>query len=327
MKGKIEGFNGGQGGNGVSDEAIAAKSGDIYFISPEQLVEGKGVPNQANLYLWRKGSLRFVASLDHKPVCSSTEIAAGCSDGPVARMQVTPNGDHMAFVVASKIGGYENAGKPEMYTYDPESGQINCASCRPDGRPPVGEVFASQNGLFQTYDGRVFFSTEDPLVARDTNEVEDVYEYTEGRAQLITPGTGMVLKGFNGYAGNQTATGLVSVSANGTDVYFNTVDSLVSQDHNGANFKIYDARTGGGFPAEVAPETCEAADECHGPGVTPPALPPDRTGSAIGNGNLPKQHKKKAHKKKHQKSKHQKKGTGKKGKGNKAKRKGGKHHG
>ena len=310
VKGKIsEGFSGGQGGNCYSDQAIASKSGDIYFSSPEELIAGKGEPGQANLYLWRKGTLRYVTTLKPGRVCTNLELASGCATGPVARMQVTPDGSHMAFVTNSQITGYNNNGKTEMYTYLPETGQITCASCRPDGQPPVGEVLASQNGLFQTYDGRVFFSTEDPLVPRDTNEVEDVYEFTEGRAQLITAGTGMVLKGFNGYTGLQTSTGLVGVSANGTDVYFNSLDSLVTQDHNGAQFKIYDARTGGGFPAELAPERCEAADECHGPGVQAPALPPDRTSSSLGNGNVTKAPAK--HKKKHKKKKHKKKQNGK----------------
>jgi hypothetical protein len=324
VKGKIsEGFSGGQGGNCSSDQAIASKSGDIYFISPEALIAGKGEAGQANLYLWREGTLRLVAALNPKPVCTNLELSSSCSTGPVARMQVTPDGSRMAFVVTSQITGYNNVGKTEMYTYQPETGRIICASCRPDGQPPNGDVLASQNGLFQTYDGRVFFSTEDPLVPRDTNEVEDVYEYTEGRAQLITAGTGMVLKGFNGYTGLQTSTGLISVSANGTDVYFNSLDSLVTQDHNGAQFKIYDARTGGGFPAELAPEKCEAADECHGPGVQEPALPPDRTSSYLGDGNV-KKAKAKKQKKKHHKKKHHK-AAKKKGKQN-AKKQGGKKH-
>ena len=32
-----------------------------------------------------------------------------------------------------------------------------------------------------TNDGRAFFSTDDALVPHDTNELEDVYEYVDGR--------------------------------------------------------------------------------------------------------------------------------------------------
>jgi hypothetical protein len=319
INGQLNGFNGGQGGNGYTDSAIASGSGDIYFTSPESLLEGKGEPGKANLYLYRKGTLRFVTTLDPQPTCTGLELTGACAAGPVARMQVTPDGTHMAFVVQSKITSYDNAGKGEMYTYDPETGRIACASCRPDGQPPTSQLLASQNGLFQTYDGRVFFSTQDPLVPRDTNGVEDIYEYTEGRPQLISSGLGIQFHGYNGFQGLQNAIGLVSVSANGTDVYFATSDSMVTQDHNGAALKIYDARTGGGFPAELTPPNCSAADECHGPGVTPSALPPDRTSAALGLGPKPKSHKAKKHAKRHKKKATKKKGA--------AKKKGRVHHG
>ena len=39
-------------------------------------------------------------------------------------------------------------------------------------------------------DGRVAFSTADPLVEADTNQKIDVYEFVDSHAQLITGGTG-----------------------------------------------------------------------------------------------------------------------------------------
>lgn len=324
---KYSGPISGQGGNGHSDSPIGSGSGDVYFISPEALLEGAGEPGAANLYLYRHGALRFVTALEPNPACSTMEFTGTwCAAGPVARMQITPDGSHMAFVTTSKIGAYENAGHTEMYTYLPESGKIACASCRLDGQPPTGEVLGSQNGLFQTYDGRVFFSTPDGLVPRDTNSAEDDYEFTEGRPQLISSGIGISSKGakFKGFQGTQTVPGVVSVSANGTDVYFAATETLVTQDHNGSAIKIYDARTGGGFPAETAPEKCEAADECHGPGIEAPTLPPDRTSSYVGNGNVKKaKHKKHHHQKKHAKKASRKKSARVGG----ANGKGGKHRG
>ena len=46
-----------------------------------------------------------------------------------------------------------------------------------------------------TNDGRAFFTTDDALVHGDTNEAQDVYEYVDGRPQLITPGTGDTQRG------------------------------------------------------------------------------------------------------------------------------------
>ena len=300
-------FTAGEGGNGHSDNFIASQSGDIYFESPEQLIEAKGEANKANLYLYRNGSLRFVATMEPKPFCTTMEFTSGCASGPVARMQVTPDGSHMALITGSHLTGYDSGQYGEMYRFDPDANRLTCVSCRPDGKPPVFEVFASQNGLFLTDDGRAFFSTEDPLVPRDTNKSEDVYEYSEGKPWLISTGLGPSLKGTVGFVGILTRTGLVSVSANGTDVYFASIDTLVSQDHNGSALKIYDARTGGGFPAERIPPNCAAADECHGSVSNPPALPPDRTSANLGAPKKPPAHKhKRKHRKKHRKHKHKK---------------------
>jgi len=110
----------------------------------------------------------------------------------------------------------------------------------------------------------------------DTNQGEDVYEYVDGRPQLITPGTGGTQGGGEG--------GLIGVSADGRDVYFSTVETLVPQDHNGLYLKFYDATAGGGFSAAPPPPPCEAADECHGAGSGPPPAPKEGTGVALGVG-------------------------------------------
>ena len=289
--------------NSTQDGPIASQSGDIYFQSPEQLIAGKGEPDAANLYLYRQGSLRFVATLQPGSECSE----GWCFKESIARMQINPDGSHMALLTTSNLTGYDSQGRREMYSYDPISGRVACASCSSSGQPPVGDVAASQNGLFQAYDGRVFFYSPDALVPRDTDEVGDVYEYTEGRAQLISAGLGAETPAFSGVAGSANGPGLIGVSANGTDAYFATIDTLVAQDNNGALLKIYDARSGGGFPAELPPPDCSAADECHGSGSASPALPPDRTSANLGSPQRSK-----AHKKKHAKAKkHRKRRAGK----------------
>jgi len=111
-----------------------------------------------------------------------------------------------------------------------------------------------------------------PWFTPTRNHGEDVYEYVDGRAQLITPGTGDSKKTeLSLYA---SPPGLIGVSADGRDIYFSTYNTLVSQDHNGLFLKFYDARAGGGFPAPAPAPPCDAADECHGSDNPPPtALP------------------------------------------------------
>jgi hypothetical protein len=314
-------LKGGLGGNRISDNFVASQSGDIYFESPEQLDGAKGEFGQVNLYLYRDGRVRFVATMSATPLCALEQGSYRCSDGPVARMQVTPDGDHVAFITPSRITSYDNGGKGEMYTYAPETDRLVCVSCKPHGELPKDDVYASQNGLFLTDDGRVFFSTTDGIVRQDTNEQIDVYEFVGGRPQLLTtgigPGTGDKFAGFTGLFARP---GLVSVSADGVDAYFATFDRLVTQDHNGEQLKIYDARTNGGFPSDLPPPQCAAADECHEAGSTPPPKLIDGTGANLGSGSNVVSHRKKhrkAHRGKHHrrhKAHHPKGKRGKKGK-------------
>jgi DNA-binding beta-propeller fold protein YncE len=299
---------GGKGGNGISDSAIAA-NGDIYFYSPEQLDGDRGVLGQQNLYDYRGGEVRYVTTLNPEARCENTgynELI--CGEGPIERLEVTPEDTHMAFVTATRLTSYENAGHLEMYSYTPSSGAIVCDSCNPDGKPATADVSASQDGLFLTNDGRTFFSTTEALVPQDTDEAEDVYEYVDGRAQLITPGTGtgtapVAEFGENGKGVNLVSIGetpgLVGVDAEGTDVYFSTFDSLIPEDHNGNFLKFYDARSDGGFPQPTPVPPCAAAEECHGAGSEAPALPTQGTAPALSGGNVTPQ----LHSKKHRKKK------------------------
>jgi hypothetical protein len=304
----------GEGGNCHSDSSIASENGDIYFFSPEQLDGSRGIPNQENLYDFRDGKIQYVAAFTGGPFCFKSPIGgssdSACSDTPVTRMEVSPDDSTMAFVTASPVTQYDNAGHLEMYVYDPSARTIVCASCIPDGEPPSADVGASQNGLFMTNDGRVFFTTDDALVHGDTNRAIDVYEYVNGRPQLITPGTGETSIPGGFVSAVQNAPGFAGVSADGTDAYFSTYDTLVPQDHNGLFLKFYDARTGGGFSAPAPPPACEAADECHGAGSSAPAPIESGTNAALTGGNAKTTHKKrphrakKAHRKHHRRARH-----------------------
>jgi hypothetical protein len=189
----------------------------------------------------------------------------------------------VAFVTPSPVTQFDNAGWHEMYRYNTETRELICVSCIPSGAKPTSDVEASRNGLFMSNDGRTFFSTEDPLVHTDTNKAQDVYEYVEGRAQLITPGTGDTRTPSGGIL-SYPAPGLIGVSADAKDVFFSVYDTLVPQDNNGLFLKFYDARAGGGFSAPAPPPPCEAADECHGPSSLPPGGWIDGTGAALGDG-------------------------------------------
>jgi hypothetical protein len=250
------------------------------------------VPAQRNLFVSRDGELRQV-----------TVMAPGES---LERIQVVPDGDHMAVLTRANLTLYDSAGHLEMYTYDPDSGAIQCVSCLPDGGPPTRDVEASINGIFLTNDGRAFFTTGDPLVPEDINaKLRDVYEFVDNRPQLISSGSAPTDTDLG------RPLGLIGVTRSGTDVFFTTHDSLVGQDLNGPFMKFYDARTGGGFPFKPGPAPCQAADECHGPASsTPPPITPGST-VRLGKGGNADKAKKKHKKRKHKKHKKKKNKRGK----------------
>ena len=137
----------------------------------------------------------------------------------------------------------------------------------PTVNPLTDDIQASQNGRFLTNDGRVFFSTSDPLVPRDTNAGVDVYEYVDGRPQRgITPGTGVAQ---NSTSRSEVA-GLVGVSADGADVYLATYDTYVDQDHNRTFLKFYDARAGGGFVQPAPSQPCNSRSSATDQAQRPP---------------------------------------------------------
>ena len=297
------------GGSGLSDNSIAATSGDIYFFSPEQLAGAKGIKDQENLYDFRNGAVQYVATFP--PISFCNQSLGYCSAGPVIRMQVTPSDGRMAFLTASRVTSYKSAGHTEMYIYDPAAQEVKCISCLPSGTSPASDVYASSDGLFMADDGRAFFSTADPLVPEDTDGLRDVYEYVEGHAQLISSGTSAKDANPNVLLHTNPelfTSGLVGVSAEGTNAYFTTYDSLVGQDRNGSQLKFYDARTDGGFPYLAPPAPCEAADECHGESSVRESPTHNGAGAELGlGGNMPQtSHFGKRHRraKRHRRSRH-----------------------
>ncbi len=273
------------------DNYIASQNGDVYFYSPERLVGVDAAAGEKNLYLWHEGELKYVTSAS------------------LSRIQTTPTDTHMAFITKTRVSSFDNKGFAEMYTYDPSDGIIRCVSCPTEGKALTGNVEGSLNGRYLTDDGRTFFYSPDAQVSYDTNHLYDVYEFVDGRPQLITTGTAN-LDSTTTPSGQARKGGLIGVSADGVNAYFATFDTLVPEDQNGQFIKFYDARTGGGFPVEVPLQPCQAADECHGPGSEPPRVPTIGSTDNLGAGGNAqpeasaegkrKSHKKKrAHKRKH----------------------------
>jgi hypothetical protein len=119
-----------------------------------------------------------------------------------------------------------------------------------------------------------FFQSRSRLVAKDTDDAYDVYQWRNGVLSLMSPGD----SGTDGvfYKGN---------GRTGRNVYMATMDQLSWQDHD-AVMDIYSARTGGGIPQPAVPVICEVlAAGCHGGGAAEVAAPQVVSSLSAGGGN------------------------------------------
>jgi len=188
--------------------------------------------------------------------------------------------------VANNTSGYD-----EIYRYELASGALACLSCAPPGTPTAGNAnFESDDGLLGASSStgvgpgvaathgiagggsRVFFDTPSALVPQAKNGRRNVYEWENGHVYLLTSGTSPEDSFF------------LDNSESGNDVFFATVDGLVPGDTDGA-FDVYDARVGGGFPAQVRHSEC-SGEGCQPQGLAP-GLPAVQTANAAASGNIP----------------------------------------
>jgi hypothetical protein len=199
--------------------------------------------------------------------------------------QVTPSGNHATFVSILPLGGFDSAGHFEVFRYEADSDQTDCVSCNSTEIEPTTDSTLAERGLSITDDGRVFFNSGESLAMRDSNSRQDAYEWKQGMVELISTGK----SGFDA--------GLLSVTADGTDAFFFTRDTLVVKgDNNGSLMKIYDARANGGFFIVPDPPPCAASDECHGPGSKAGSTPLVGTATGVGGNEAQKPKRKKCRK-------------------------------
>jgi hypothetical protein len=211
--------------------------------------------------------------------------------------QVTADGSSVVFSSTENFTGhpYPSEGAEEVYVYRAGEARLYCVSCRPQasgGRLPTSleaEEKFEKNGwneanplwdmrLISADGERVFFESEAPLVARDLNGANDVYEWEpEGVGQCAeAEGCDYLLSG-----GLEYSAFFAGASENGNDVFIATRQRLAPEDKNEI-VDLYDARVGGS-EAVLAPEC--SGTSCQGPPAPAPvfATPPSGTFEGIGN--------------------------------------------
>jgi hypothetical protein len=308
---------------GMSEDASR-----VYFASTKVLTGeetngngDKAVAGEANLYLdVESGGTSFVGTLAELDTVNLT----GGTFSPIAiqpvshAARVSPDGAHAVFMSTAPLTGFDNTdantGTPafEVFLYDAPDAELRCVSCNPSGARPSGEELRTvkqqqETGIWAaakiptferalygsrvlSADGsRVFFESSDALAPRDTNGVQDVYQWEE-------QGTGSCDEADAGFAPESggcielissgqspRASSFVDADENGDNAFFTTLASLLPQDYGLVD--VYDARVGGGFPPPTPPvEPCQG-EACQSPPAPPEA--PTPAGIAPGPGNQP----------------------------------------
>jgi hypothetical protein len=260
---------------------IGSADGTVYFLSPEKL-DGSGTADAANLFVARPGNApHFIATIE----ATAEAVTNAVYNNEVHRFtdfQVSANGGFAVLASKLPLSGVDTFEHTQVFRYDAVADVLDCVSCASTGAAPTTNVTLS-DGLNLADEGTVFFTSGEALVLRDSNRKLDVYEWEQGKQELISTGI------------SQFDSGLLSASADAVNVYFFTRATLVPQDQNGNLMKVYDARAGGGFLAVPPLPSCAAKDECHGPGTQP--APPPQIGTFKGEGGNVKKKKKKKCKK------------------------------
>jgi hypothetical protein len=288
----------------------------VYFLSTEALDSG-AVAGKPNLYLYRQGDFTYIATLSERDASQPTGLfTASPANVQLSKhsARVTPDGNGLAFMSTVPLTGFDNtdgeSGEPdaEVFLYSAITGTLSCPSCNSSGARPSGrELNAATSfwvaGLlplansqfhqprYLSDDGsHLFFESFEPLLPRDENGTEDLYEFEpaaskqacqELGAEAFLAGEKGCLSLISSGAGRADAA-FVDASPSGRDVFFTTDQSLVPWDPG--LIDVYDAREGGGLPPpSSAAADCEG-EACQDPGSGPSdPIPASANPNGVGN--------------------------------------------
>ena len=186
-----------------------------------------------------------------------------------------------------------NDWRTQVYRYEVTEDELECISCPPGGvgSPSSFTLWGAQNGVAganltfvgywstrgMTDDGStVYFTTASALVPEDHNSTDDVYQWRDGELSLISTGA-------SGSRGER----LYDTTPDGSSVFIASPEQLVPADQD-EYYDVYVARVNGGFDPPEAPASDSGCvgDQCQGPAVTGPVLPPVASVNFAGAGNV-----------------------------------------
>jgi hypothetical protein len=292
----------------------------VYFAANGRLTPGATAGNcekiaaagqQCNIYVFHNGAISFIARIGES-VQDGDNWSPRFKAPRAKESRVAANGD-LLFASVQNLTGYdstpqnsacpESAKCTEYYRYAPETRALDCVSCSPANTIPTGTPSLSRSipgnfterpeGAFLSRGisaggDQVFFDTPDKLIAADTNNAVDAYEWEAlgsdsckgeevegGCLYLLSTGKG----DRNSYIGD--------TSTNGQSVFIFTSEPLVPIDTDQIT-DVYDVRVDGGLGSQYPPPPppCSGIDErCQGLGTSPPEATTPGSSTFSGPGN------------------------------------------
>lgn len=249
---------------GANVQAVVGWTPDasyIYFTATGVLAPGSS-PGHTSLYVTHDGHVQFIANADG---------VRARNDNHRFPFYATPDGQRVVFASADGLTGYDSTdpvtglGHLEVFMVT-LGGPTVCVSCRADGTAPTADstvpIYSGlgPDGTIRDIsdDGRrVFFNSKDAVVPQASSGLQQVFQYTEGHAQAISPPAGSSSAAF------------LDASTSGDDVFFETYNDVVPSPYGGDD-AVIDARIGGGFPAPAGASCPQIA--CQAPPTPAPSL-------------------------------------------------------
>ncbi|HEV2856907.1 MAG TPA: hypothetical protein VGW80_00710 [Solirubrobacterales bacterium] len=279
-------------------------NGASVFFGGEGAIVPEAEQGKQNLYVWHDGEVHLVATMT-------------LDQAKPQEYMSSPNGSWFAFGAYTRLTDYDNRSKTacvnfaagdvkgpdgkgvackQIYRYDVENDELICASCPPDGSPVTGNARMGPENVEGDFnfpramldDGRVIFDTTEPLSAQDSNSNRDVYLFDGSDTTLISGGRSNSRSEFD------------EASADGSSIFFTTVDQLVGQDKDTVA-DVYVSRVNGGIAAQNPPPPRGECirDDCKETPNSGPEVPAGGSEALSGPGNVEPKAKKRCGKGRH----------------------------
>ncbi|MFL5834257.1 MAG: hypothetical protein ACJ76B_09785 [Solirubrobacterales bacterium] len=213
-------------GNFAATLRGASADGAVAFITTDEQLDPSDTDNLLDIY--RRDLFNGVTTLvSTSGVCP---LAADCS---ASYGDVSPDGTHAYFETSERLVVADQDSSQDVYDWSVEGGPALVSTSPAEGNADRVATFAGAS-----FDAsRVYFETDESLLAGDQDAANDVYERSGGTTSLVSVGPA------GGDADSPASLAWVSPDGSTSTVLFGTAEPLVSGDED-ASQDVY-ARNGG----------------------------------------------------------------------------------